>query len=46
MLGGEEGLEYREEREEIERALLFVEPDRVPVSWDEQMVDLAGTWVA
>lgn len=45
MLGGEEGLEYRE-RGERERALLFVEPDRVPVSWDEQMVDLAGTWVA
>lgn len=27
-------------------ALVFVLLDRAPVSWDEQMVDLAGTWVA
>lgn len=28
------------------RALLFVVSHRAPVSWNEQMVDLAGTWVA
>lgn len=38
------GWSRRAEREH--RALVFVLPDRVPVSWDEQMVDLAGTWVA
>lgn len=36
---------WSEERRES-RALLFVLPDRAPVSWDEQMVDLAGTWAA
>ena len=40
----DEGLEWGEERES--RVLVFVLPDRAPVSWDEQMVDLAGTRVA